>query len=622
MTQPVFFYGVVENNVDPERLGRVQVRFHGLHTSQKVQDDTTGIPTSDLPWAICAPSITEAGVSGIGQAPVGIVQGAWVMGVFRDKGNQSPVVFATLPGRPGSSGRPSEGFSDPAGVYPLTDRLGESDVNRLARNEKIDQTIVEQKKKNIYTGVQTAGADGSQWSEPANPYATEYPMNSVHESRSGHIHEIDDTKDHERLHRYHRTGTFEEIHPDGSMVTKIIGDNFTILMQDDNVVVNGACNLTVIGPIRIKSEDSIYVDAAKNMTFRAKEEIKFEAKNITSIAEEKIKTSSKTNEFAVSESATITTGTFLDIKTSSSLKIDAGSFMTVNCTNLNIKGSSGPSTWQQNGALNLVGTPATLNNGAVAITSPVPALPLDTATAQIASSAGSFETAVSTEVGAVIAGANARDDDKEVDKVPNLTPAKPIPVVVGPCGLTISDPIDYEMTISGPFKLKDFTRLTFAGHHELIAQHGYTTQGLVCNLKALCDNILIPLSTAFPGMRINSGFRAGTYDKKGNVIKSQHNRGMAADVSWPNVASGAAAKAHADAVYNWLWDNKLPFDQLISEKQNSMWIHISFDPSKKDQRREVRHTPNAATTPPTPGWVSYSGTWGGHPNNNPPENLF
>ena len=42
----IWFQGVVEDRLDPRKLGRVRVRILGLHTEEKDK-----IPTSDLPWA-------------------------------------------------------------------------------------------------------------------------------------------------------------------------------------------------------------------------------------------------------------------------------------------------------------------------------------------------------------------------------------------------------------------------------------------------------------------------------------------------------------------------------------------------------------------------------------------
>ena len=87
--------------------------------------------------------------------------------------------------------------------------------------------------------------------EKADPYiSAQYPYNHVHESESGHIHEIDDSPGAERLFTQHKSGTFEEIHPDGSKVVKVIGDNYEIIAGGSNVYVSGNVNLTIEGTVR------------------------------------------------------------------------------------------------------------------------------------------------------------------------------------------------------------------------------------------------------------------------------------------------------------------------------------------------------------------------------------
>ena len=43
----VWFFGVVEDRIDPNFLGRVRVRCFGFHT-----DNREELPTEDLPWAM------------------------------------------------------------------------------------------------------------------------------------------------------------------------------------------------------------------------------------------------------------------------------------------------------------------------------------------------------------------------------------------------------------------------------------------------------------------------------------------------------------------------------------------------------------------------------------------
>ena len=44
------------------------------------------------------------------------------------------------------------------------------------------------------------------------------------------VQEFDDTPGAERIHTYHRAGTFEEIHPDGSKVIKVVRDEYELYL--------------------------------------------------------------------------------------------------------------------------------------------------------------------------------------------------------------------------------------------------------------------------------------------------------------------------------------------------------------------------------------------------------
>jgi len=92
----MLYTGCVENRRDPMRLGRCQVRIVGIHTHDK-----TLLPTTDLPWAYPMQSITSAAINGIGQSPVGAVEGSWVVVMFRDPDElQQPIILGTVGGIP------------------------------------------------------------------------------------------------------------------------------------------------------------------------------------------------------------------------------------------------------------------------------------------------------------------------------------------------------------------------------------------------------------------------------------------------------------------------------------------------------------------------------------------
>ena len=91
----VFYTGVVENRLDPLKLGRCQVRVVGLHTENKIE-----LPTIDLPWAHPMMPINSASMNGLGWSPTGVVQGSWVIVIFMDEFQQQPVMLGTIGGIP------------------------------------------------------------------------------------------------------------------------------------------------------------------------------------------------------------------------------------------------------------------------------------------------------------------------------------------------------------------------------------------------------------------------------------------------------------------------------------------------------------------------------------------
>jgi len=258
----IWFNGVVEDRQDPQKLGRLRVRCVGIHTDNK--DD---LPTSDLPWSQLIHPITSSGISGLGSSPGFIVEGTWVFGYFRDGYNmQEPMIMGTLPGKPSELADVNRGFYDPNGVYPKY--KDEVDTNRLAVNDIAQPHLgLELRKLTRKTGVPTAdfdvvavqdhisvtieASDGDTWDQPSIPYAAVYPYNHVFESESGHITEIDDTLDHERLFTSHRTGTSQEINPDGTQVNIIKGDHYNIVSGKRQAVIEGNADITIGGRHKI-----------------------------------------------------------------------------------------------------------------------------------------------------------------------------------------------------------------------------------------------------------------------------------------------------------------------------------------------------------------------------------
>ena len=302
----IWFTGVVEDRNDPSKLGRVRVRCVVHHT-----DDKSKIPTTDLPWAHVMHPVTDPSMQGLGSSPSFLVEGSWVVGFFRDaREKQQPIIMGTLPGKPTNTSDPSKGFNDPRGAgsiqdyyagtptygpYPLSRKLKEPDTNRLARGEMSEKHLqLRKRRKNRQTGIQTATQpflstvsdeavqeDRGSFDEP-HPKDVDYnsvdndfegiyrsglyPYNHVFESECGHITEVDDTPGAERTFRQHKTGTYEEVIADGTKTTKVIGNNFEIIMNDSNVYVGGNVNLTIGGTVRHLVKGDYHLEVEGNYT--------------------------------------------------------------------------------------------------------------------------------------------------------------------------------------------------------------------------------------------------------------------------------------------------------------------------------------------------------------------
>ena len=289
-----WFVGVVEDRNDPKYLGRCRVRCLGLHT-----DNLEKLPTADLPWAHPMNPITSATISGVGQTPLGPVEGTWVVGFFSDGGEaQTPIIMGTLPGVPSylsadnmNGDKQTLGFLDPLGNYPKY--KDETDINRLAVNAEDNPhpTLTLRKAdRDLAVGVanvdatevvddQIAADDGKSWDEPETSYNAKYPHNHVYETEGGHLREYDDTVGAKRIHERHASGTGYEIGDDGTKVTRVKKDNYTIVTADDYVHIQGDSKGTYDKGLRVKvnatgeegNNYNIEVGAKSNVTIEVQD---------------------------------------------------------------------------------------------------------------------------------------------------------------------------------------------------------------------------------------------------------------------------------------------------------------------------------------------------------------
>ena len=315
------YYGIVEDRQDPLKIGRVRVRVHGIHTDKKDE-----IATPDLPWAQVILPTTSAGLSGFGTQH-GLVEGSTVLLFFRDGDLcQQPVIMGSAAGIPQAGYRETatdemltrqvdRGFNDPRQLtvadyndtpdgpnpdhfpqrgHGLTSSLKEAPkiyesrgISYIGKGSSIEEPTLTEKQLPYYplytdksdlsaladttdeTGLH-AGRDipkdllpsKKEIKSPAKPV---YPYNKVIQSESGHVIEMDDTPSAERLAIEHRSGTFQEIHPDGSMVTRVVNDNYTILCKDNEVHIGGKVNIKVLGDANIHAIGKIDIKGSSDV---------------------------------------------------------------------------------------------------------------------------------------------------------------------------------------------------------------------------------------------------------------------------------------------------------------------------------------------------------------------
>lgn len=212
-----WFFGTVEDINDPLEVGRVKVRIYNQHN-----EDVNIMPSDALPWAMVLQGVTSAASAGIGISPTGIQVGSTVMGFFVDGlEKQIPFVLGTFAGIP-----------------------KDNDVSSIARGKN---TINKEK----------VGP------EPDQTYDSKYPHNKTLTTVSGHAIEIDDTPNAERIHVYHKSGSYIELRQDGSVVVKSAGSGFDITATDKTIYVGGNAKIEVAGNVDAKVGGEVNLEASK-----------------------------------------------------------------------------------------------------------------------------------------------------------------------------------------------------------------------------------------------------------------------------------------------------------------------------------------------------------------------
>lgn len=225
---PGIYRGTVADNLDQSKLGRLRIYV----------PEVFGIDAGPLDWATPVAAYGGNFDRGFVTIPE-IGAGVWIM--FESGDPNRPVWMGTW-------------WSEPT---------SESEVPRRARglrNTQIDEIdvgaleaeTIEFRDRDTMLGDQIPPTPLT-FSEPASQYGGVYPDVKIFKSARGNSIEIDDTPKVERLRFYHRTGSYEEFRPEGSVTQKAlanfgiyVGGQKTELIQGDLVrVVEGRVNDTL-----------------------------------------------------------------------------------------------------------------------------------------------------------------------------------------------------------------------------------------------------------------------------------------------------------------------------------------------------------------------------------------
>ena len=187
-----WFIGVIEDVIDPKKRNRVKVRCFGYHT-----DDKGILPVVDLPWATVMMPNTSPSVDGIGMNHQ-LLEGSWVVGFFRDGPSaQDPIVMGSMASFTEEAPNTEKGFTGRFGITANTEDVP----------EEVDS----------------------------------FNDNQVIKTVGGHLIELDNALNQERINIKHKSGTTILIDKDGGIQIDAVND---IVNIDGNVTVTGYIHAT------------------------------------------------------------------------------------------------------------------------------------------------------------------------------------------------------------------------------------------------------------------------------------------------------------------------------------------------------------------------------------------
>jgi len=524
---------------------------------------------------------------------------------------------------------PRVGFKDPNNVYPKKDYLqaGAGDVNSLAvgnnsgaKTLSKEETIHGQHDAERTRSKTIAGRTGETVSQPQSAAASKYPHNHTYQSESGHTLEFDDTPHAERVSLNHKSGTFQEMRPDGSQVSKIVGDGYTVIDRNGTITIEGKANVHVGGSCNIYVANNCNLTVGGNTAIDTHGNVDWSIGGNFSLAVKGTFASRVDGDYsldvtgdidaATSKSYRMGSAVSTDLLSNGKINVDATSDINVKSdANANIYGkntnvkASGKTNVQAGSTMNIKGGGATNVDGAVITVSPgsagtattasdgtppeitVVADPVSPLTPSEPEFTGSSGPSADELKGMDYDGEDGIEDRNAAGIEDTPTPGEEDSASVtgnkvpaGACNVTksgtklpdinISNGPNYSMKISDKFTLKD---VMVKG--KLRDYGGFSKSDMIANMRCLAVNCLDTIKKQYPDMYFTSGFR--DYIPEGGSKTSQHMLGQAVDMKF-----SGHSKAQYFEIVQWIAKN-VPYDQLLLEylPSGGHWIHISFKSS-------------------------------------------
>lgn len=516
-----------------------------------------------------------------------------------------------------------KGFIDPSATYPTKEYAEQQETNKLIRGV-IKGTVVEDKNKNRVTGIKLP-YDNS-FDEPESPFNGEYPYNKVTQTESGHVVEVDDTPGNERLHIYHKSGTYVEIDSNGTVVKRTVGSSYEIIDKNGKIAirgvadisVNGACNIfvgndanmEVIGNVNVTCHNDINVQAGGIMNLTAKEEINihstninieadkdlniladgeafFTAKknlNVTSDSEIKLHSkedysviSDKTLNLQSTQDYNVISDSNIKMKSGDNMDLLAGGDINGDATKVYFNTGTATSAAEANRAEEADVSNAGLMDGRkyvdlVSIPDPQPLRFSARVTEKTEGVQPTDQQLRKQEDELVNSGVTTKEELKDPPvAVEEQAPASSQDRFIAPDAslLKVTElPGNYKLS---PNVTLDMTWKKVAvspGKHVLRAQRNLTYGQIVYNLQAVALNVIEPIKKLYPNMLITSWFRHDT-----EYPVSPHAVGLAVDMQFPGVSKSDYYDIAVKIA------KLLKYDQVLLEywvQAPMPWIHVGL----------------------------------------------